>query len=350
MSKWILAAGAAAIALSVPALSQPGNKGGGGGGGGPAKVERGGGGDRAAKGPRVEQAARGGGEMRGGGQREARAPRVERVAETPRQARTDKVRGPDRAAVRGSERKVERSADRGTAKVDRQERRVARDMVRDEPRVVAVDRTIGPRGGVGLIDGCPPGLAAKNNGCLPPGQARKLVGAVLPAALGANMLEGPFRQWYQDNDQYYYRNDGDYIYRVSRNGGLIDALIPYGAQDFAYYPVGMNYPGDYNFYNVPDQFRPYYADSSDYLYRYGNNAIYQLDPQTNAIQSIAALLAGDLAVGQPLPASYSMYNVPLAYRDRYYDSPDALYRYNDGDIYRADPTTQLITAVIDAIV
>jgi hypothetical protein len=40
----------------------------------------------------------------------------------------------------------------------------------------------------------------------------------------------------------------------------------------------------------------------------------------------------------------------MAYRDRYYDTPDASYRYNDGYIYRADPTTQLITAVIDALV
>ena len=34
----------------------------------------------------------------------------------------------------------------------------------------------------------------------------------------------------------------------------------------------------------------------------------------------------------------------------YYDTPDAWYRYNDGYIYRVDPTTQLITAVINAIV
>ena len=68
------------------------------------------------------------------------------------------------------------------------------------------------------------------------------------------------------------------------------------------------------------------------------------------ISSIVALLAGDLAVGQPLPGDYGVYNVPMAYRDRYYDTPDALYRYNDGYIYQADPKTQLITAVIDALV
>ena len=37
----------------------------------------------------------------------------------------------------------------------------------------------------GLIAGCPPGLAKRNNGCLPPGQAKKryLVGHPLPAAV-----------------------------------------------------------------------------------------------------------------------------------------------------------------------
>jgi len=64
----------------------------------------------------------------------------------------------------------------------------------------------------------------------------------------------------------------------------------------------------------------------------------------------AFIRAGDLSVGQPLPQSYSVYNVPFAYRDRYYDTPDAWYRYNDGYIYRVDPTTRLVTAVIDAII
>ena len=68
------------------------------------------------------------------------------------------------------------------------------------------------------------------------------------------------------------------------------------------------------------------------------------------ISSIVALLAGDLGVGQQLPSTYGTYNVPMAYRDRYYDTPEAQYRYNDGFIYRADPKTQLITAVIDALV
>ncbi len=70
----------------------------------------------------------------------------------------------------------------------------------------------------------------------------------------------------------------------------------------------------------------------------------------NTIDSIVALLAGDLGVGQQLPMDYGVYNVPMAYRDRYYDTPDSLYRYNDGYIYQADAKTQLITAVISALV
>ncbi len=202
----------------------------------------------------------------------------------------------------------------------------------------------------GLTNGCPPGLAMKNDGCLPPGQAKRMIGAVLPAGLASQALSGPYSQWYRDNDQYYYRDDGDYIYRVNRNGGLVDALFPYQDQSYSYYPVGASYPTDYDYYNVPYQYQSYYPDGNDYSYRYGDGAIYQVNRSNNTIDSIVALLAGDLGVGQQLPSDYGVYNVPMAYRDRYYDTPDALYRYNDGYIYQADPKTQLITAVIDALV
>ena len=51
-----------------------------------------------------------------------------------------------------------------------------------------------------------------------------------------------------------------------------------------------------------------------------------------------------------MPVGYSTYNVPLAYRDQYYDTPDAWYRYNNGNIYQVDPKTQLVTALIRAII
>ena len=68
------------------------------------------------------------------------------------------------------------------------------------------------------------------------------------------------------------------------------------------------------------------------------------------VNSIVALLDGDLGVGRQLPNGYDAYNVPFQYRDRYADSADNWYRYNDGYIYQVDPKTRLISAVIDAIV
>ncbi len=327
MSKWIFAAGAAVIALSAPTLADPGKgKGGNDRQGQSAKHDGGGHAKNGAM--RVEH--RGGGSMQ-----------VANDRRSEKQIVRDDRRGNNAVRVKGNDRvKI----------VDRQNDRDF-DALRnrnDDRRIVRANYDNDYRHG--LRDNCPPGLAKKHNGCLPPGQAKKLVGGLLPAGIRSGMLEGPYSQWYRDDDRFYYRNDGDYIYRVNRQGGLIDALIPFVSRDYGFYPVGMNYPIDYNSYNVPYQYRSFYPDGGDYNYRYGNNAIYQVNPQTNAIQSIVALLAGDLSVGQQMPSNYGVYNVPLDYRDRYYDSPDAMYRYNDGYIYRADPKTQLITAVIDAIV
>ena len=41
-----------------------------------------------------------------------------------------------------------------------------------------------------------------------------------------------------------------------------------------------------------------------------------------------------------------MYNVPFAYRDRYYDTNDAWYRYANGYVYEVDPRTRLIETSI----
>jgi hypothetical protein len=42
--------------------------------------------------------------------------------------------------------------------------------------------------------------------------------------------------------------------------------------------------------------------------------------------------------------------VPYAYRDRYVDSDEHLYRYNDGYIYQVDPTTRLVQAIVETLV
>jgi hypothetical protein len=352
MSKFMLAAGAAALAIMTPAIAQPGGGKGQGQGGGNAKAERGGGG-----GQKADRGNRGGGNDRA----DRGSQRVERQAvrqgggngrgnDNVRVARDDRDKGPEKAVRMAG-------PDRGNDRV-----RIDNDRGRDV-RVVRFDndRNDGVRfiprwNDRGLIrtaafNGCPPGLAKKGNGCMPPGQAKKLAGTVLPAALMGSMLDGPYRSWYRDDDNFMYRWDDDYIYRVRRDGGLIDAFFPYQNRDYYYYPVGMQYPDYYNYYNVPHQYQSYYPNGGDSWYRYGDGAIYQVNPSTGLIQGIAALLTGNpLAVGQPLPMGYNTYNVPFAYRDRYYDTPNDWYRYNDGYIYRVDPTTQLVTAVISALV
>jgi len=90
-------------------------------------------------------------------------------------------------------------------------------------------------------------------------------------------------------------------------------------------------------------YQPLYYDTPQNQYRYANGGIYQVDPTTQVIQALVALVSGQpMAIGQQLPAGYGTYNVPLAYRDRYYDSNDAWYRYADGYVYQVDPGTGLI--------
>jgi hypothetical protein len=372
MLKWMLAAGAAALAIAAPAQADP--KGGQGGGkqqhAGHAKAQKGGG----------QQADRNKG---GGGNQKARASHQGQRQQFAQ--RDDKQRGGGQGKAKSADRggrddrgknvvKVDnRDGDRArTVRVDDNGKNRGRGGRDDDVRIVNFDHGRDIRAmrvkrdfdGVrfvprwndrglagGFIGGCPPGLAKKGNGCLPPGQAKKLVGTRLSTGLVANTLGWPYNQWYRDDDRYMYRSDNDYIYRVNRGDGLIAGLFPYANRDYYYYPVGVQYPMDYNYYNVPYQYQSFYPDNGAFSYRYGDGAIYQVNPGTGLIQGIAALLTGvPLGVGQPLPPAYSVYNVPFGYRAQYYDSPNAMYRYNDGYIYRVDPTTQLVTAVINAIV
>lgn len=367
MRNILILAGVASLAMTSPLLAQgKGNGNGGGpkGGGGPAKVERGGGGGPKANrggggGPRMEM--RGGGqriERGGGGQRMKQARGPERRMERPqkidrqpvRQARVEsRGKGPERVKLqRGPVREIAARSDRGAGFRDRQ-----RDMVRvaGGDRFFANPTYVQSVRQTGLIGGCPPGLAAKNNGCLPPGQAKRLVGAVVPAALGTALLPPLYRSWYPDDDRYYYRTEDDYIYRIDRDRNYVDGFFPLNNDWTGAYYVGAAYPQDYlGYYNVPAQYQPWYADSGDYYYRYGDGAIYQVDRGDGLIEGIVSLLAGDFGIGQPLPAGYDVYNVPYGYRDQYVDGPDAWYRYNDGYIYQVDPTTRLVQAIVETLV
>jgi len=259
------------------------------------------------------------------------------------------------------------------------------------------------------IGGCPPGLASK--GCMPPGQAAKLLGTRLSdasrfAALGSVPLSA--RYLYPDTNDYFYRYGDGYMYRVDRGDQLISALLPlafgggyypgsyfpssymnsyvpnyYGFNSFypdspydcnrylngviyqldcangfvdnviplyaGGYGVGQLLPTGYGYYNVPYQYRDMYYDTSDYGYWYAPGAIYQYDPSSSMITSVAALLSPGFSVGQPMPYGYDAYNVPYGYRATYYDTPDAWYRYNNGNIYQVDPSTLLVTALVASI-
>jgi hypothetical protein len=81
------------------------------------------------------------------------------------------------------------------------------------------------------IGGCPPGLAKKHNGCMPPGQARKLyrVGQRFPLSYGNrwafNQIPYDIRNRYGfDRDDRYYYGDG-YIYRVNPRTMLIEQVV-----------------------------------------------------------------------------------------------------------------------------
>jgi hypothetical protein len=187
----------------------------------------------------------------------------------------------------------------------------------------------------GLVTGCPPGLAKKNPPCVPPGQVRT-----------------PFRSfdrpgfWGLRLDDGQYRYDDGYLVRLAPDGRIV-SYVPLLGGALA---VGNLWPATYAPVALPSYYESYYGLGPYDSYRYADNVIYQVDPETDAITSVIALLTGDtFAVGQPMPAGYDIYNVPYGYRDQYYDTPDALYRYSDGYVYQVDPETRLIAAAIELL-
>lgn len=89
----------------------------------------------------------------------------------------------------------------------------------------------GDRESVGYgMGGCPPGLAKKHNGCMPPGQARKLArGQRFQQSYGSRYGYGqiPYniRQQYNldPRDRYYYSNGN--LYQVDPRTMLVQQVI-----------------------------------------------------------------------------------------------------------------------------
>jgi len=264
----------------------------------------------------------------------------------------DHGNGNGRGNDRGEERRVERpdvrvvQVVRGDRDNDRREDRGndRREIRRELERQVFQTRDGSPvvyfrrDDDRGLIAGCPPGLAKKDNGCLPPGQARQIA-----RAAAADRYEWLWRTR-DDASRYEYR-DG-YLYRMNPQGSLLGYLPVLGG---ALSP-GAVWPTQYQYQPAPDYYSSYFGLPSNQQYRYADGALYGVDPQTQMISQVAALLTGqNLSVGQTLPSGYDVYNVPYAYRDQYADNANAMYRYNDGYVYQADPKTQLITAVVQLL-
>lgn len=337
MRKFLM--GAAAIALAASgAYAEPGkgNGGGGKGGGqGPAAMSNGGGngggGGKPDKGPSMRQAN----VDRGPSMKAAKADRGPSM----REAKAD--RGPSMKAERGNaERRVEREV-RGNPGRDtvRYDRDVNVRYDRDNVRTVVFDR----RGDYdyGYVDGCPPGLAKKNNGCMPPGLAKQR-----DVNWGSAYYQPSWWGYDRLGDGRYYYDDG-YLYRVNNSNSILGYIPLLGGA----LSVGNQWPDYYAPVSVPDYYVDYYNLGPSGGYRYADDVLYRVDPNTSAITSIAALLTGDtFGIGQPMPSGYDVYNVPYGYQDRYYDTDDAYYRYADGYVYQVDPTTQLIQAAIELLV
>ncbi len=365
MRKLMLLAGVTALTASIPVLATDADgrgRGGGQGrgqaakaehqGGGHARAERGRGQDNRGQGQ--ANRGRGQGQQADRGQRrggEGRVDRQERRAERAVEQERRRDARVDSRGRRVGDRLV--IQDRRDWRVWSERRMALRDRFEDD--LVRFQESRGRRLAIGPA-GCPPGLARHNVFCMPPGQLRKaqLIGQRLPLFnLGYNVPDR-YRYRFMDDDRFVYRygNDG-VVYRFDRATGLVSNAFPLYSAGLL---PGEPLPLGYDVYNVPFAYRAMYPDRGDYLYRYDDGAIYRVNRESMLVESIAALLTGGagglggLGVGDTLPLGYDVYNVPLAYRDRYYDTNDYMYRYADGYVYQVDPQTRLIQSVISLLV
>lgn len=222
-----------------------------------------------------------------------------------------------------------KDAQRNSRRGDVRDQTISRRITGDRPQFAFVQSNY-------LIEGCPPGLAKKNNGCTPPGQDRQR--SLLN--YGADFFG------YRNLQDGRYRYGDGYLYRLSDSGGLLGFIPLLGGA----LSIGNIWPQSYRRNQVPDYYAEYYNLGPPRNYGYADDVIYRLNPQSSAITSIAALLTGDeFRVGERAPDGYEINNVPTAYRDDYRDRPDADYRYSDGYVYEIDPTTQLVRAAIELL-
>jgi hypothetical protein len=91
-----------------------------------------------------------------------------------------------------------------------------------------------------------------------------------------------------------------------------------------------------------------YADTPDYYYRYGDGYAYRIDRRDDVIDALFPLLAGGFLPGQYLPNYYRSSYVPSYYgfNSFYPDYGNNCYRYGYGVVYETDCFTGLVENVI----
>lgn len=397
MTRLILAAGVAAMAIATPLAAKPpggdhgGDKGNAqaapqnNGKGGGQKADRGGGGGQAVM--------RGGGHGRGqGGGFAAPQQRVERQQvrgfersqarsverQQPRGFERKQARAIERQQVRGIERKQARAVER--QQVRGFERKQARNIERQQVRgfekqarnielqqVRALERQQAVvnqqfRGDVFKDKGAKfaskefaQSLAATPYSTLrfndvqvvPVTQVQQFIGvpvAQVTSFAALTPLPATMQYFYPDTSDYYYRYGNGYLYQVDRSSSLIDALIPLLAGGFL---PGQYLPASYMNSHVPAYygFNSFYPDYNDVCNRYYYGVVYQVDCDDGYVENVIPMYAGGYGVGQLLPSAYTYYNVPMQYRSLYYDTPDYGYWYSPGAIYQYDQRSSMITSV-----
>lgn len=112
----------------------------------------------------------------------------------------------------------------GLTRVERDQLQQRIQVLRQQIRMAS--RTGGTRPGYDNDDdyqygngrNCPPGLAKKNNGCMPPGQAKKM-GQRYDQNWGG--VPSQWQNQYRDTDRYMFRYDGSRVYQIDRRTGNI---------------------------------------------------------------------------------------------------------------------------------
>lgn len=98
-----------------------------------------------------------------------------------------------------------------------------------------------------------------------------------------------------------------------------------------------------------------YPDTNDYYYRYGNGYLYQVDRGSNLIAALLPLLFGGFMPGQYLPNTYmsspsygmgSYFPSAYGFNSFYPDYGNDCYRYGNGVIYEVDCFTGFVEDVI----